>query len=354
MFEKKREKKESIRGIFDGEIPDEIPLNIELGVPEIEAQYGDIVNISCRISHFRKFYQTGGPFKRTEISVRKWAKGFDIHTYEWPDAKEIVRTLREQITDTVKRFDNRFIICKVLGPTETAEAFCASGQDKEARHLGQVQHNFDFSMLSFLNLESAAKLHRRISAYIRECIRAIGSLAEVDAIRIADDAFDYHGLLYPKDFMETAYLPSHEILANLIHNVGKYSIIHCDGNILLLNFAKRLSDHYDGFHPLDLLSRITRKDTQNWIRSLKEARNILPESVFFTGIPIELIYDPRISIEELGDVCRKVILTLGKRFLVLNTTHRPFPGSSIETRGAKEKLQSIRKLLQKKEDVNVS
>ena len=345
MFEKKREKKKSIRGVFDGVIPDEIPLNIELGVPEIEAQYGDVVNISCGISHFRRFYQNGGPFKRTKTSAQKWAKGFDIHTYEWPDPKEIVRTLREQITDTVKRFDNRFIICKVLGPTEMAEAFCASGQDKKARHSGQIQHNFDFSMLSFLNLESAGELHKRISAYISECIRIIGSLAEVDAIRIADDAFDYQGLLYPKDFIDTVYLPSHETLAALIHNAGKYSIIHCDGNILLHNFAKGLSDHYNGFHPLDLLSRSTRKDTQNWIRSLKEARNVLPESVFFTGIPIELIYDPGISEEELCDVCRKVILTLGKRFFVLSTTHRPFPGSSIETRGAKKKLRSIRELL---------
>jgi len=345
MFQKKREKKESIKGVFNGRIPDEIPLNIELGVPEIEAQYGDVVNVSCRISHFRRFYQAGGPFRRTEASVRKWAKGFDIHTYDWPDPKEIVNTLREQITVTVKRFGNRFIICKILGPTETAEAFCASGQDKQTRHLNQVQHNFDFSMLSFLNLESAVELHKRISGYVRECIKTIGSLIEVDAIRIADDAFDYHRPLYPRNFMETVYLPGHEILANLIHNLGKYGIIHCDGNILILNIAKRLSDYYDGFHPLDLVSRITQKDTRNWIRSLKEARAVLPESVFFTGIPIELIYDPRISIEEFCDVCRKVILTLGKRYLVLSTTHRPFPRFSIETQGVKKKLRSIRKLL---------
>ncbi|MFX1351662.1 MAG: hypothetical protein ACFFA1_05530 [Promethearchaeota archaeon] len=345
MFQKKREKKESIKGVFDGEIPDEIPLNIELGDPEIEAQYGDVVNVSCGISRFRRFYQDGGPFKRTKASARKWAKEFNIHAYDWPDPKEIAKILTEQITHTVNQFGNRFIICKVLGPTETAETFCAPGQDNQTRHLDQVQHNFDFSMLSFLNLESAAELHKRISTYVMECIKTIGSLAEVDAIRIADDAFDYHGPLYPADFIDTVYIPSHEILASLIHDVGKYGIIHCDGNILILDAAKRLSNYYHGFHPLDLVSRITRKDTQNWIRSLKKARNILPESVFFTGIPIELIYDPRISIEEFCAVCREVILALGKRYLVLSTTHRPFPGSSIETQGVRKKLRSIRKFL---------
>ncbi|MFX0097475.1 MAG: hypothetical protein ACFE7E_06930 [Candidatus Hodarchaeota archaeon] len=344
MSQKKREKKESIKGVFNGRVPDEIPLNIELGDPEIEAQYGDTVNVSCRISRFRRFYQDGGPFKRTERSLREWVKEFDIHKYDWPESKEIVKTLIEQIADTVKRFGNRFIICKILGPTETAEAFCASGQDNRARHLGQVQHNFNFSMLSFLNLELAAILHKRISTYIIECIRGIGSLKEVDAIRIADDAADYHRLLYPRNFMEKVYLPNHEILASLIHKVRKHSIIHCDGNIFNLNIAERLSDYYAGFHPLDLVSRITRKDTQNWVRSLKEARDILPESVFFTGIPIELLYDPAVSVEEFGDVCRKVILALGKRYLVLSTTHRPFPGFSIETQGAKKKLRSIRKL----------
>ncbi|MFX1485876.1 MAG: hypothetical protein ACFFBS_02000 [Promethearchaeota archaeon] len=345
MSQDGKSKKELIRGVFDGIVPEEIPLNIELGVPEIEAQYGDIVNISCRISRFRRFYETGGPFGRSKGTIRRWAERFDIDTYKWPNPKAIGKTLREEIAHTVKQFGSRFIICKILGPTETAEGFCASGQDEKAKRLDQVQHNFDFAMLSFLNPESAGELHKRVTTYIEECIRTAGSLMEVDAIRIADDAFDYNRPLYPNGFIETVYLPTHEILANLIHNTGKLGIMHCDGDILILNVAKRLSNFYRGFHPLDLVSRITAKDAQNWIRRLGEARKTLPESVFFTGIPVEFLYDSRVSSEELCEVCRKAILSVGKRYLVLSTTHRPFPGSSIKTQGVIEKIGSIRKLI---------
>ena len=348
MSQNGKSKKELIQEVFDGIAPEEIPLNIELGIPEAEAKYGDIVNVSCRILRFRRFYETGGPFRRSKGSIWGWAERFDIDTYDWPNPKVIGKTLRDQIARTVERFGDRFIICKILGPTETAEAFCASGQDKQAKHLDQVQHNLDFAMLSFLNLESAVELHKKVAVYIEECIRIAGSLVEVDAIRIADDAFDYNRPLYPDGFIETVYLPTHEILASLIRNTGKLSIMHCDGDILILNVAKRLSNFYRGFHPLDLTSRTTGKDTQNWIERLAEARATLPESVFFTGIPVEFLYDPRVSSEELYEICKKALLSAGKRYLILSTTHRPFPGSSIETEGVIEKIRSVRQLLSKK------
>jgi len=53
---------------------------------------------------------------------------------------------------------------------------------------------------------------------------------------------------------------------------------------------------------------------------------LVPESVFFTGIPVDLLCNPDVSAQELVGVAESVIHAVGRNRLILTTTHRPYPG----------------------------
>lgn len=207
--------------------------------------------------------------------------------------------------------------------------------------MDQVSHQFDFSVLTVLNARKADTIHRRFFDLILDMARRATEYEAVDSIRVADDFCSYSGSTYKPDFTETIVRRQIELGRAIIEG-GKYSVLHADGD--LRRYLAALVEGYSGFHPLDIRPKSTVANAHDWAVELGAVRRSLPEVVFFTGIPVDLLCNRQVSVEEFVDVVRHVIDTVGQDRLILTTTHRPYPGWSF--RDFEEKAYAIRRFLQ--------
>ncbi|RLF23350.1 MAG: hypothetical protein DRN15_06485 [Thermoprotei archaeon] len=335
-----------LRAIDNDEVP-RVPIHIEAGDPDIESSLGDVVAISARIRELRDF-ENGGPFARGEMSLKRWIESLELDSFPWPEPHEVAERISRRISRLAKEYSakGRFIMCKVLGPTETCESLCMPPRGEAGRRLGQIYHEFDYAKLVILDYTKARGMFERVYRVIREVVRAAAEIESVDAVRIADDACDYGGYLYPRRFIEELYLPRHKELAMIIRRGGKAPILHCDGDIVSSGLAERLKDYYKAFHPLDLVRKSTQHSVKVWLKRVEEAKAILKENAFFTGLLIELLYDDTVEVEDfvlvVGELMKRI-----PRGLVLSTTHRPYPGRSVLERKVLLKINAVKSLLLK-------
>lgn len=325
-----------------------VPIHLGATKKNQESRLGDVVVGRARVPEWSGFLDLGGPLKRGSGSLFEWAEDFDIESYEWPSVEDVVEEAVDAFKGAVERYSKeRFIVFGVLGPTEQSEYFCAPIQPDAGRRLQLSRHRFDFSALARLRPKTAGELYGRIATYILRLVEAGAEMGYVDAVRVADDACSYMGPNYPRDFMEDVYLPWHRRLSDRIKRCGKYSILHADGDLLKQGLLAKLADGYDAFHPLDLAPKATLKDALSWIDLVLEARRLVGYGkVFFTGLPLDLMFMDHISSEDYLKVPEKLLELNGGRSLVLANTHRPYPGRSFEEEGAMRKIEAVRRLVE--------
>jgi len=332
--------------VFEGAEPPRAPLHIESDDKRFEAAMSDLVGAGAKISEWRGFYTRGGPFhRRRGESLGEWLDRVKASEYAWPElsrvVEEAVSSFRERIKQVEK--EGRFLVFKVLGPTETAESFFTGPQSARAVRLGQIAHRFDFGAFYALRRREALEIYERVASYVLELIKAGAELDEVDAVRVADDAATYTGPIYPSSFYEEAYLPWHRRFASAIRRAGKYAILHCDGDIRKGGLLRRLSALYDGLHPLDIAPKSTLDEAMKWVQELCELRRESGEVVFFTGIPVELVFNDTVPVEQFLKVPTTLLEMHGKRYLVLATTHSEYPSRSYEEYLPRLKVSAVRK-----------
>ncbi|MGB9022833.1 MAG: hypothetical protein WCC94_05280 [Candidatus Bathyarchaeia archaeon] len=303
----------------------ELPVYFWLADPELEARAGDVVGVRCWFKRL-EFLERGGPFRRGSETRREWCDRLQPDEYDWPTVDELMSEMDEVVTATLKVDESKSFQLEVLGPTEYSEYSCSSGKTPEAMKLNQVTHQFDFSVLTILDPRKADMIHRRFFDLLFEVARRATEYDGIDSIRIADDFCTYAGSIYRPDFTDEI-LGRQVELGKAITKGGKYSVLHSDGDLRkhLLPLAKA----YSGFHPLDIGSKSTVADAHEWATALKAVRALLPETVFFTGIPVDLLCSLHVSADELVEVVRHVVESVGRERLVLTTTHRPYPGWSF-------------------------
>ncbi len=336
--------RELVYRVFDGvEVP-RVPMHVESDDKDEEFAFGDVVGIGAKIMAWRKFYVEGGPFRRLDgEKIADWINRIDIDSYEWPSIGDVVADAVKLFKKTaVKYGGKRFVLFKVLGPTETAESFFAP----PTKRAGQIYHVFGFAMLLKLRPRVAYELYDRISRYLLELVKAGAELDFVDGVRVADDVADYRGLLYPRKFVEEKYLVWHRELASAIRNRGKYPIMHNDGNLVKAGVFKQLTSIYRGIHPLDFTPKATVSDALKWIKLIINARRLCGEGiVFFTGIPVDLVFNDMVSVNDIVGVVSEFIKEHGSRYLVLATTHSPYPGRSYREVLPRAKIEGVRKYI---------
>ncbi|RLF15059.1 MAG: hypothetical protein DRJ66_04965 [Thermoprotei archaeon] len=335
--------RELVYRLFEEGLAPRVPLHIESDNKDEEFYLGDIVGIGAKIKPWRRFYVDGGPFRRREKRFHEWIEGIDLSAYEWPEISNILEEAVNTFVEKAQKYkDVKFIMFKVLGPTETAESFFAP----PTRSSSQIFHMFGFAILVRFRPKVAYELYDRISRYILELIKAGTEIDFVDAIRIADDVADYRGLLYPRSFVTEKYLYWHKLFANAIRKGGKIPIIHCDGNLVKASVFKELTEIYRGIHPLDFRPKSTLHDALLWIDQIVESRNMCREgTVFFTGIPIDLVFNDSVTSDDLGKIITTFLERHGPRNVVLATTHSPYPGRSYKEPLAKAKIRTIQKII---------
>jgi len=233
---------------------------------------------------------------------------------------------------------------EIIGPTEYSEYACSSGLTKPGRYPDEIAHQFDFAVLARIDSEKAEEIHRRFFKTILEVVKRIVNYDEIDSIRVADDFCDYRGSIYEKKFTEII-LERQAKLSEAIKAEDKYAVLHADGNVV--QYLDRIGRAYDGVHPLDICPKSTLSAALSWSLRLKEVRRILPRAVFFTGLPIDLLCNNQISVAELMEVVKNVILNVGSERLVLTTTHRPYPGWSF--RDFEEKACAVSRFIKNRE-----
>jgi len=318
----------------------EIPVYFWLGDPQLEARVGDIVGVRCWFNRL-EFLEKGGPFKRGAETRREWCDRIQPDEYDWPTVDDLVAEMDQMVADTLKVNGAKSFQLEILGPTEYSEYSCSSGKTPEAKRLDQVTHQFDFSVLTILDPRKADMIHRRFFDLLLEVTRRVAEYDAIDSVRVADDFCTYGGSIYRPDFTQTI-LRRQMKLGRAILEGGKYSVLHSDGD--LRKYITALAQAYSGFHPLDVRSKSTVADAYEWATSLAELRRLLPGAVFFTGIPVDLLCNSEVSAEELVDVVRHVIDSVGQDRLILTTTHRPYPGWSF--RDFEQKAHAVKRFLQ--------
>ena len=340
--------KRLVHEVFEEGSAARVPIHVEAEDKRYEYVLGDVLGVGTRISDWRDFYLKGGPFARGNgVSLSEWADSLDIDAYDWPDIDEAVNTAVLKYREKVLRIGvDRFILFKVLGPTETSESFFASKVPERLLRLGQISHRYGFAVILRLKPKKAIKVYDRISSYLLELIKAGVELEFVDAVRIADDMASYFGPVYPMWFIENHYLRWHREFTNAIKKGGKYAILHCDGDLRKRGVIVKLAELYDGFHPLDFMRKSTVGDALKWVEAIVEARRMVSEGkVFFTGMPVDLIFSDNVDIQEFLRVPRRLIELHGSRWLVLATTHRPYPSRSYSEELPRRKVESVRRTL---------
>ena len=319
-----------------------LPLYFWLADPKLEAKIGDIVGIRCWFKSF-DFYDEGGPFKKGLESRREWCDRLDPDAYEWPAVDDLVAEMDEIVAETITVDRTKSFQLELLGPTEYSECSCSSGKTPQARRLGQISHQFDFSILTVLSPNKADMIHAKFSDLLRHVVKRAIEYDEIDSIRIADDFCGYMGSIYKPEFSLTIVHRQVE-LGRAIIKGGKYSVLHSDGDIT--KYLTTQAQGYSGFHPLDIKPKSTIAAAREWATALAAVRRSLPDAIFFTGVPIDLLCNSKVSEEELVDVVKYVINNVGSDHLVLTTTHRPYPGWSFQdfehkANAIKEFVQSI-------------
>ena len=318
----------------------EIPVYFWLADPQLEASVGDIVGVRCWFNRL-EFLEKGGPFKRGVETRREWCDRLQPDEYDWPTVDDLVAEMDQIVADTLKVDGTKSFQLEILGPTEYSEYSCSSGKTPEAKRLDQVTHQFDFSVLTILDPRKADMIHRRFFDLLLEVTRRATEYDAIDSVRVADDFCTYGGSIYRPDFTQTILRRQME-LGKAILEGGKYSVLHSDGD--LRKYITALTQAYSGFHPLDVRSKSTVADAHEWATSLRELKRLLPEAVFFTGIPVDLLCNSEVSSDELVDVVRHVIDSVGQDRLILTTTHRPYPGWSF--RDFEQKAHAVKRFLQ--------
>ena len=316
--------RELVLEAMEGKAP-RVPVYFWLADPELEAKVGDIVGVRCWFKSL-DFLEKGGPFRRGNESRREWCDRLQPGEYDWPSLEALFSEMDNTVAETLKVDGGKSFQLEILGPTEISEYSCSKGRNVQGRELGQVSHQFDFSILTILDPCKAETIHGTLSSLILEVAKRATEYDRIDSIRIADDFCTYNGSLYRPEFTERILSRQTE-LGKVIRARGKYSVLHSDGN--LGKYLSVLGRAYSGLHPLDLRTKSTVGDALEWVTMLRETRRLIPETVFFTGIPIDLLCNPRVSSQELADVARHVVDNVGPDRLVLTTTHRPYPGWSL-------------------------
>jgi hypothetical protein len=184
-------------------------------------------------------------------------------------------------------------------------------------------------------------IHTRFFELLHQVAKRATEYDAIDSVRIADDFCSYAGSIYRPDFTQTIVQRQVE-LGRAVIKGGKYSVLHSDGD--LTKYLTALAQGYSGLHPLDLKSKSTLADALDWATALTTVRQLLPDTVFFTGIPVDLLCNSQVSADELLEVVKRVIEAVGPERLVLTTTHRPYPGWSFGD--FEEKAHGIKRFLQ--------
>jgi len=304
-----------------------IPLYFLLADPVKEAAIGDIVGVRCWLEAFQPFLRDGGPFGRRGLSYREWSRQLDVECYKWPDVGGVLSEVDAAVSRVASAVRGKSLQAEIIGPTEYSEYACSSGLTKPGRYSDEVAHQFDFAVLTRIDSTKAEDIHRRFFEIVLEAVKRAANYDEIDSIRVADDFCDYRGSIYGEVFTKII-LERQVKLSEAIKAKGKYAVLHADGNIV--PHLDRIGRAYDGVHPLDICSKSTLNAALSWSSRLQEVRRILPRTVLFTGLPIDLLCNNQISVAELIDVVKNVILNIGFERLVLATTHRPYPGWSFQ------------------------
>ncbi len=330
--------REIIIKLFKGVKTGITPLQIEIGDTFLENIYSDIVTVSGRINRFEDFYVHGGPFSRV-TSRLNWANKININSYQWPSKEELLEEFNKRISvfKNLLAETDRFRMLKMIGPTETAEAFCAS----ENLNKEQLAHSFEYAYLCLVNTCAAEEIHNKLTEYIIYILKNSRFIKFFDAVRIADDVFDYHGLLYPVEFINKVWRENHRRISSTIKSKGLYAILHTDGNPWKeVDFIEK---NYDGIHPLDLIPKNSYSELVEWLnlinRFVKDKR-----FVFFTGLPINFLYGDEEKFKILKDFLIKDIHVLKNYSFILSTTHRPYSIVDIQSEKIKNRYIEIKKI----------
>ena len=90
-------------------------------------------------------------------------------------------------------------------------------------------------------------------------------------------------------------------------------------------------------------------DAYVWLNRVVELHRKLIErnykTIFITGIPIELIFNDNVSVNDVVSFVENFVLKHGTKLLLLSTTHRPFPKRSYSEELPRRKALEIRKKL---------
>ncbi|MEM2109037.1 MAG: hypothetical protein QW327_00895 [Candidatus Odinarchaeota archaeon] len=334
--------RETVKKLFEEGKTDIIPLQIEAGDPLTENIYSDIITVSGRISRFEYFYRDGGPFKRA-LKRSEWAEKININSYQWPSESELLPDFDKKISEFMDLLaeTGKFRMLKILGPTETAEAFCTVKTPNHHYSKDRLSHNFDYSYLCWANFQAAEEIHNRLTEYILYLLENSNMIRLFDSVRIADDVFDYHGYLYPPEFISKVWRLNHKKISSTIKNLGVTAVLHTDGDPSReIDF---IESNYNGLHPLDMISKNNYSELLDWlnlIEKLISGRRI----VVFTGLPINFLYGS----EEQFTVLKKFIVEDLPRLrtirFILSTTHRPYSTVNIRSEIIKNRYNEIKKI----------
>lgn len=321
-------------------------LHIESDDKDIEYRMSDFISSRARILTWDRYFIDGGPFHRhASERLAAWIERVDPHLYDWEAIYDDLINGIDRFKKKMSKYKEHFTIFKVLGPTETAEGFFVKPLTSIHLKQGQLSHSFDFGVLLSLNFKKAIEIYERIAKIIMLLIELGCEIEFVDGVRIADDVATYAGPIYPKEFIKE-YLKWHKKFTEIIHKAGKLAILHTDGDITKSGLLDLLSEIYDGIHPLDIMPKSTLKDALTWIETICSIRSRLKSEItFFTGIPIDLVFNSKVGVHELIQVVKKLINCHGAEYLVVATTHSPYPGRDYNEPDPLSKVTAVREFV---------
>ncbi len=343
--------KRIVEEVFTKGYSSRIPIQIEANSLEEEYALSDTLGISVRVSAWQKYIIEGGPLRRLENErILDWIDRVEKYwedIVDWPNIDDVVQDcLNQFLRKFQEKFRSRFIIAKILGPTEICESFFITKPIVNT-DLEHFSHKFEYALLLKIRKDLAYRIYDKVSRYVLEIVKSLSELEQIDALRIADDLADYRGIIYRQDFVLEVYLKWHEEFSKTIKKRGKFPILHCDGDIT--SIIDKLIRMYSGLHPLDITKKVTIKDYYHWIEKLKilkdEFMKANTKTVMITGLPVELIFNNDVYIDDFLHAIKHFIEILGRDYLLLSTTHRPYPERSYQEELARRKIMKLREVL---------